>query len=191
MAEEPTAKKGKFYKSKYQNELAALYAIGPANGNSFAFYGIPCKKNVSCSHMGLAEVKQHWKGKAHLKMADAVKECRKLVFPSSSSIIVNDAQIHAEILHFNLIVQHNISFWTADHLVLLYKQMFPDSEIAKNFRCRRTKTTSILNKAMATLLHSALVAHIAENPFSIVNDGSHDCGPSKMNPVCVYIFDVQ
>ena len=53
VAEEPTAKKGKFYKSKYQNELATLYPIGPANGNSFAFYGIPCKKNVSCSHIGL------------------------------------------------------------------------------------------------------------------------------------------
>ena len=44
---------------------------------------------------------------------------------------------------------------------------------------------------MAPLLHSALVDHMAENPFSIVNDCSNDCGLSKMNLVCVHIFDVQ
>ena len=32
---------------------------------------------------------------------------------------------------------------------------------------------------------------MSENPYALVNDGSSDCGPSKMNPVCVYIFDVQ
>ena len=32
---------------------------------------------------------------------------------------------------------------------------------------------------------------MTENPFSIVNDGSNDSGLSKMNPVCVYIFDIE
>ena len=77
----------------------------------------------------------------------------------------------------------------ADHLARLYEQVFPDSKIAKNFCCSQTKATNILNKAMAPLLHSALVHHMAENPFSIVNDCSNDCGLSKVNPVCVYIFD--
>ena len=57
MPEEPTAKKGKFYKSKYQDKRATLYPIGPANGKSFAFYLIPCKKNASCSHIRLTHVK--------------------------------------------------------------------------------------------------------------------------------------
>ena len=78
VAEEPTAKKGKFYKSKYHDEWATLYPIPPGNENSFAFYCIPCKKNVWHSHTGLADVKQHCKRKTHLKMANAVKECCKL-----------------------------------------------------------------------------------------------------------------
>ena len=61
----------------------------------------------------------------------------------------------------------------------------------KNFLSSWTKTTSILSKAMSLILKSALVDHMAENPFSIVNDDSDNCGLSKMNPVCVYIFDVQ
>ena len=162
--------------------------ICPANRNSFALYCIPCKKNVSCSHMGLAVVKQHCKGKTHLKMGNAVKECHKIAFPSSSTSTVIDAQIHVEVLHTNFIVQHNILFLTVDHLASLYKQMFLDS---KSFPYSQTKTTSVPNKAIALLLHSALVDQMAENPFSIVNDGSSNCGLSKMNSVCVCIFDVQ
>ena len=88
--------------------------------------------------MGLPDVKKHCKGKTHLKMANAVKECRKLTFSSSSTTTVNDAQIHAEVLHTNVIVQRNISFLTADHLAPLHKQMLPDSKIAKNFHGSRT-----------------------------------------------------
>ena len=57
-------------------------------------------------------------------MANVVKECHKLAFPSSSTFTVNDAQIHSEILHTNFNVQHNISFLTADH-------MSPDSKMQK------------------------------------------------------------
>ena len=71
--------------------------------------------------MGLSDVKQHFKGKTHHKMANTVNECRKLAFLSSWTTTVNDAQINAEVLHANFIVQHIISFLTADHLAPLYK----------------------------------------------------------------------
>ena len=90
-----------------------------------------------------------------------------------------------------LIVQHNISFLTANHLAPLYRVMFSDSNIAKNFRCRHTKTTCILNNTLYTKIKSDLVECMSENPYALVNDGSSDCGPSKMNPFCVYIFDVK
>ena len=32
---------------------------------------------------------------------------------------------------------------------------------------------------------------MSENPYAFLIDESSDCGPSKMNPVCVYIFDVK
>ena len=80
----------------------------------------------------------------------------------------------AEVLHTNFIVQHNISFLTADHLAPLYRAMFPDSNIAKNFRYRRTKTTFILNNALYPKIKSDLVEYMSENPYVLVNDGSSD-----------------
>ena len=70
----------------------------------------------------------------------------------------------AELLHVNLIVQHNLPFSLADHLSKMYPAMFPDSQIAKRFACARTKTTQILNGAMMPELKSYIVSQMkAEN----------------------------
>ena len=86
-------------------------------------------------------------------------------------------------------VQHNISFLIVDHLAPLYAKMLPDSNIAKNFKCSRTKTTYILNQAMRPLLRSKLVDYMINDLFSLVNDGS--TGIKKLNAaVCAHISDV-
>ena len=69
--------------------------------------------------------------------------------------------------------------------------MFPDSNIAKNFRCKCTKPTCILTNALYLKIKSDLVEYMYENPYALVNEESSDCGPSKMDSDCVYIFDVK
>ena len=188
---EPAAKKLKgagSYDCAYKEQLADTYPVGPVNGSKGAFYCIPCKKSVSCTHQGLGDVKQHCADKTHRKNAAAITQSRKITFTRPVSA---DKQICAEVLNTSSIVQHNISFLTADHLAPLYRVMFPDSNIAKNFRCRRTKTTCMLNNALYPKIKSNLIEYMSENPYALANDGSSDCGPSNMNPVCVYIFDVK
>ena len=51
MAEEPLAKEENFTNQIIKTNGRPLYPIGPANENIFAFYYIPCKKNVSAAHM--------------------------------------------------------------------------------------------------------------------------------------------
>ena len=68
--------------------------------------------------------------------------------------------------------------------------MFPDSKIAKEFACTRTKTTQILNGAMRNEFKSYVVQKMKEEPYSLVNDGTGDTGLKKMNAACVMIFDV-
>ncbi len=90
-------------------------------------------------------------------MASAIKNNRSIssLFQSSSnnSDSLCQATTTAEILHTNFIVQHNMSFLTADHMTHLYPKMCPDSKIAKQFACSRTKTSCILNDAMMLNLH--------------------------------------
>ena len=68
--------------------------------------------------------------------------------------------------------------------------MFPDSKIAKEFSCSRTKTTCILNQDMAPLLKESLVSHLQANHFGFVNGGSSDTGLKQMNAMCALVFDV-
>ena len=49
----------------------------------------------------------------------------------------------------SFIVQHNLPLAIADELTPLFRKMFPDSEIAKQFQSRGTKSTQIVH-AMAT-----------------------------------------
>ena len=63
--------------------------------------------------------------------------------------------------------------------------MFPDSKIARNFKCNRTKATAILNEAMRPSLK-----YMKEQPFALVNDGTSDCRIKKMSALCAYIFDI-
>ena len=98
--------------------------------------------------------------------------------------------VNAEVKITNFLVQHNLLLATADHLSSLFKEVFPDSNIAKNYASRRTKTTSIINEAFAPHCREYLIQHCKSHPFSVVTDGSNDTGLEKMNPVCLQIFHV-
>ena len=127
----------------------------------------------------------------HKTMEKSVKNTHKVdsFFTSTASDEINNSVIRAEAMRTNFIVQHNLSFLTADHLAPVHSKMFPDSEIAKKFRCARTKTIAIINNAIRSALHESLVTYMQNRPFSICNDGSSDSGIKKINPVCVNIFD--
>ena len=85
--------------------------------DSSAFYCIPCKKTVSCSHQGEADVKRHCRTPTHLKFAMALKNQPKIsaALPATTDGRNPDV-IKAEVLMVNFIVQHNIPFAAADHL---------------------------------------------------------------------------
>ena len=57
-----------------------------------------------------------------------------------------DQVMASEIYFATFVAEHNIPFLQADHFTKLCKSMFPDSKIAQQFACSRTKTTDILRR---------------------------------------------
>ena len=51
----------------------------------------------------------------------------------------------------------------ADHFGSFFKDVFPDSEIAKNYACGSTKSTCIINGSLAPYLRSSLVVALKIN----------------------------
>lgn len=99
--------------------------------------------------------------------------------------------MRAEVKVAHMLVQNNIPFTLADELTPMFQDIFPDSEIARNFSSRRMKTTCIINGAVAPSYQQLLVSTMKTAPFSVAIDGSTDTGVEKMNPLTVRILNTQ
>ena len=86
------------------------------------------------------------------KAASASKSVNSFFKPD-----IQQSTIKAETLWFLFTAKHNLAFLNSDHANKLFKEMFPDSEIAKKFACGRTKTTAIVKDALAPHFHKKMV----------------------------------
>ena len=67
----------------------------------------------------------------------------------------------------NFLLQHNLPIATADHLGLLFKEIFPDSKITAAYASGRMKTSAILNVALGPHCHNDFVDQGKNHPFSL------------------------
>ncbi len=179
------------YRCKFKAEWAKDYPIRAVRSDEYSFYCASCYKTIRCDHQGLKDVKDHCNTVTHKRLLKTTKSqpsISQLFRPPESS--TNTSVIRAETMVTNFLIQHNLPLATADHLGPLFKNIFPDSNIAKWYGSGRSKTSAIVNKAMGPHCHDYLVQHCMVHPFSLGIDGSSDTDVNKMNPVTLRIFDV-
>ena len=97
--------------------------------------------------------------------------------------------MRAEVKVATMLVQNNVPLALADELTLLFRDIFSDSEIARRYASRQTKTACIINGAVAPYYQQQLIANMKEGPYALSIDGSTDTGVEKMNPLTARIFD--
>lgn len=181
------------YKSKYNPIWQQDFpCIQPVVGDPHSFYCSVCEKSLTCHHSGKGDVTDHLKsqrhkGKAESKQA-ALRNQSTLSFASSGTL--NEKIIRAETKVAIALAQNNIPMSFAYKLNVLLKDIFPDSKIAQGYACGKTKTTCILNEAVAPSLKQELVQALKKEAFSLCVDGSNDVGLKKMNPISVRLYDV-
>ena len=76
-----------------------------------------------------------------------------------------------------------------DHLSELLSSVCPDSPIAANVQCKRTKTTCIIKNVLGPHFHSAVATTLQQNPYSLLVDESTDVASMKQLCVVVRYFD--
>ena len=86
--------------------------------------------------------------------------------------------------------ENNIPLAISNHLSRMLPKLFPDSKIAQKYSTAATKTTYVINGAIAPHFLRETVNIIKCSPFSLLTDGSNDSGLEKMNPLTVKICDV-
>ena len=90
----------------------------------------------------------------------------------------------------NFIVQHNLPFYTADHMTDLLPKMFPDSKIAAGFAYKRTKTTAIVCDTLEPHFLEPVVNTAKSEFFNLLCDELNEQGDKvKLLTILLQIFE--
>lgn len=109
-------------------------------------------------------------------------------FKKTSSLeeAVKKADIHLAAY----VAEHNISYNAIDHLPKLIKEICPDSEIAKQIQCGRTKCSTIVKNVIGKQNELDVRSILQTKKFSIIIDESTDRSCTKhLAIVCRYFDD--
>ena len=129
---------------------------------------------------------RHINGNAHKKSQEAKRKQPGIdsIFLKPSNPLESQVR-RAEVKVTGFIGERNIPLAVADHLGPLFKGIFHDSKIVKNYAYGKTKTTFILNRAVKPKLQKTLINHMKKDGYSISTAGSNDHRLKKMNPATV------
>lgn len=175
--------KRKRYSHKYKKSWEELpnfkgWLKSSTKGISFA-YCSACHVHLSLNG-GKRDVQAHAKGKKLAKNCSSAKQPSVLHMPSvSGRKKLDDAVKESELRLATFICEHDLPVMTVDHLPQLIQSMCPDSEIAKNMKCHRTKLTAMIKNVTGKYSSSRLIDHLKCSKFSLIVDESTDKGCTK------------
>ena len=138
-------------------------------------------------HQGYRDVERHLKGLLHQSGSRVVIQTTNSFLSEKDD--VSTMVIGAEVKFAAFLLEHNLPIASADHAGPLFRSMFPDSKIASYYGSARTKTTSIINKALAPEFASSVTEMVQKQPFTLSLDGSNDQEEQKLVPLTVRVFD--
>ena len=154
-----------------------------------------CGVDISIAGGGLHQIKRH--------CANIKKHCSRVQEVSSQPTIsttvcsraearkLSDQVCCAELCFARFVVEHNLPFAVADHFNCLVPVMFPDSKIAAEFACARTKTAALITHALAPAANEPVLTALLTQPFTILCDGGNDNFEKKYFGIMVRFWDEQ
>ena len=158
-------------------------------GDRYAYCKV-CNKDLSCSEGGLKDIKRHGSTESHLRLAKSDVGQQTLTKAWNKELTVSMQAARAEAILCNMLVEHNLPFLLMDHLPGLLSHAFPDSKIAKEVKCARTKSTAVVKHAIAPAIHNTMISMVNLLPaFSLLMDESTDRGVVKREGTLIRYYD--
>ena len=160
-----------------------------------------CGVTFSVRHGGVNDVLKHFSSRNHLQaMCSTSSTLANFGFGHSEEARrarrkQEDEQLQvqkAESLFIQFVAEHNLPFRTSDHFTKLVKIMFPDSNIARQFHCSRTKTSVLARYGNGQFCHGILIYMLTSSPtpiyYNLLVDESNDRGVEAKDLVVLLRF---
>lgn len=168
--------------------------LRPVANNVFEAYCLVCKKAIKLGTLGVRALESHAKSEKHLTVVKGLQQTTAIsqfcqvsggsTLPRreqhcSSATPVSDLRVafgseptlRAEVLWvFHTVTRHQ-SYNANEEIGELFQTMFPDSEIAKSFRCGKDKTAYIARFGLADFIKRDLISKVT-GPFVLMFDES-------------------
>ena len=98
---------------------------------------------------------------------------------------------NAEMLFTGYFSEHHIPFSNVEHLFGICKRAFPDSDIAKNVCCKRTKFSYTIQDGIANYEKLELNEICRTQKFSVIIDESTDASITQVLAIVIQYFDLK
>ena len=188
----PRKKPRRHIDSKYKHEWSSKYRMKPSKmGDTFAYCTV-CNIDFSVAGGGVHQVKRHCESGRHstnMKKSSCQATIQETLSSAKKSESLKDQVTCAELYFARFVVEHNLPFAIADHFNCLCSVMFPDSKVASEFSCARTKTTALVTHALAPEVNEPVLKACRIQPFTILCDGGNDNSEKKYFGIIVRFWD--
>ncbi|KAB0789969.1 hypothetical protein PPYR_15745, partial [Photinus pyralis] len=137
-----------------------------------------CDKTINISS-GKLQLVRHQDSESHRKKSKQAVNQPTLKSFVNKGPSIETATKKADMYISAFVAEHNLPFRIAEHLPLLLRSICSDSEIAKNIKCGRTKTTAVVKNVIGQASAQKLYDILKKVKFSIIIDESTDLSCSK------------
>ena len=153
---------------------------------SFAFC-MKCSRDINLGRDGTRDLRRHRETKL---LKHSVKDgVGVLPLQSYFGPIKKVSVICTEVLFAYFLREHHLAFQLGDHCTKLFKLMFPDSSIAKDFMCSHTKATAVLKVFSQDCWKTISTAVRETKYFSLQTDETNDITVTQQAAIMLKFFD--
>lgn len=184
--------KVKEYVHKYRKEWEGVQDlkpwISPSRRDATKAFCRFCNKELTPQ---LPHLKRHAASDSHVRNVRAFASCANLpsLIKDSQEIAAEQQARDSQLYIAGFIAEHNLPMSLADHLVPLIGKVCPDSKIAKNITCARTKVTAVIKDVVGVEEKERVASLMKENGFSLIMDETTDTSTSKCLAVVARVYD--
>ena len=187
--EEPK-KKPRYSCTFHPDSNKFTWAIVSRKGPTYARCTV-CNRDVSVAYGGTKDLRKHEQTRVHQAVQKSQSGSTSLTsyFSSTRGPTREQSVIEAEVKFGFFLGEHHIPLCVADHCAKLFISMFPDSAIAKSFKCGRKKATAVV-EVVAQEVKQGILSRLEESQFfSIQIDETTDIGVNQQCGVMLRFFD--
>ncbi|CAG9812973.1 unnamed protein product [Phaedon cochleariae] len=174
------------YKHKFQEKWLQIYPWLRFDNNKLLCY--PCNKHLGFK---IYDIKRHVEAASHKKNCSKLRNTPKITnVLESEAVLKKHQQVkRAELKICAFLHEHNLPFLLADHLPKFIRSICPDSDIAKNINCSRTKATYLTNECINLEQLEYLSNILKKSKFSLLIDETTDISTEKSLAMVIRFYD--